>query len=282
MSEQTFARGNVAYGGTGAATTGPVDPSGYVQRSMDSDQRSGLAAAALQRRLTGSTDLALAQSAAPATQPVGDSTITAVAHPSGTGQYYSSAAPEVASVLPPVSTGPVAAPIAKSAPMPGVNNPIAANYGNHPNPIPGHTLAQLPNDPKLAAMEDALYRQKLLFEGDQGNALQRRLAQLTDQEAQMNEAAPRNEAGIQANFGSRGLGFSSGYLNKLGDSKEALLRGLDTNHSNATAAQNAYQTALQRFLDNYVAKMGAIQGNQATWDNQALANSSVADVLKRK
>lgn len=52
ISEQSYARGNPVYGsGSSAPTRGTVDPTGYVDRSLNapSQKRSGLAQAALER-----------------------------------------------------------------------------------------------------------------------------------------------------------------------------------------------------------------------------------------
>ena len=93
--EAAYSTGNKVYGmGRPNATSGPVDPAGYVERSnniKNSDRRSGLAAAAL-RRLGGSPNQQQPQEQAPeqeAPQPIGIITLPdgrRVA-PNATGQY---------------------------------------------------------------------------------------------------------------------------------------------------------------------------------------------------
>lgn len=306
MSDQTFSRGNVAYGGTGNATSGPVDPSGYIDRT----NRYQLAMNAIARRQ------GMQQSTPPqqpiATTPTGQS-IDLIPHPLNTGQHYPSMAaqfaqpknPEVYTGAPttPVATG--AKPVASSgvAPTP-VTHPSATSIApvsaphtitvgtTTPNPatLPSAavgkpvttTMANLPSDPKLQAMQDALEREKLLYEGSEGLSLQQKLSNLAAQEMLANEAQPKLEAHGLADFGSRGLGYSSGYLNNLGDLKSALARRIGGYQSEATDAKNNYAMALQRFLNNYIAQQSQIAGSQASWADSNLADTALRSVLGKK
>lgn len=91
--EAAYSTGNKVYGmGRPNATSGPVDPAGYVERSnnlKNSDRRSGLAAAAL-RRLGGSPN-SQSQEQTPTEQPQPIGIITLPdgrrVAPNATGQY---------------------------------------------------------------------------------------------------------------------------------------------------------------------------------------------------
>jgi hypothetical protein len=143
-------------------------------------------------------------------------------------------------------------------------------------------MSMLPSDPRFQAMQDALERQRLLYESSQGSLLQQKLSDLTAQEALANEQAPRNEAGALANFGSRGMAYSSGYLNNLGDLKSALARKIGAINTEGTNAKNTYLANLQKFLSDYISQQGQINSQQAQWADQNLANVALADVLKKR
>lgn len=73
ISPESYGRGQTVYGnGSHAPTSGTVDPSGYIDRSLNnpSDSRSGLAAAALDR-LSGNGSV---PSQSPGVLPLGDVT----------------------------------------------------------------------------------------------------------------------------------------------------------------------------------------------------------------
>ena len=269
-----YSAGNNIYGsGSAQATMGTVDPTGYIDRSLNnpSQSRSGLAQAAIQRLQGGTAGLQGGpQTAANYGAPAGltanpiDAAANSIA-PVVPGQQISQ------SVLNQNSPADISLAQQNSAagaiPVPKVA-PLNVNSIGQISLPPSQSL---PLDADLAAQEAA-----------QTSAANNQLTQFQNQQQQLaaqyalsahnqSEKFPGVLNALLANYGSgRGLGFSSGYGTAYNNDQNTQQQALDALYSTAQQGLAGVQTNAALVPTTLSNAIQQILATQATRNNTLL------------
>lgn len=277
--DTSYLVGNPVYqGGSPQPTQGTVDPTGYVQRELDnqtSDSRSGLAAAAL----NGGT-----QPTTPAPTPVPAGTVNPTRN--DIGQYYHVAAPSTGTEY---SGGPVGVTVtypngqtANEFYTPKTQeeyNNLASNGWKYNVTADMSSLMQ---SPQVAQGLDALTSSELSQRNAITQAMQNRLSDITQAEAQTQEQLPQELAANRAGFGGRGMLFSSGFANSEQNLLDAVARRMAGFEQDANTERVDSNTKLQSFLDSLNQRRVGLYGQQAEYDNKQLQDADVRSAIERQ
>lgn len=278
-----YSVGNTIYGSGGsAATMGTVDPTGYIDRSLNSQSRSGLAQAALSRLQNNQFG------GTPQRNTLEDPTLTAATYGGNPVNY---------------SSGP-SLPIGNRPQIPGqqVSSTIGAqgspaeqsimHQQNGAARIPLPSVAQLSVNPlgqiSLPANQSLPLDADLAAqEANQTSVANNQLTQLEQQQQQIGnqyatsahqavEAMPSILNSLLSNYASgRGLGFSSGYGNAYNNDQNSFQQQLDQLLNTAQQGITGIQTQASLVPNNLNNLIEQILATQAARNNQTIQSGGI-------
>lgn len=199
ISASSYSVGNRVYrGGSSAPTQGTVDPSGYIDRELNnvaSQQRSGLAQAALRRLKGPGASIERAKQSAGQSPYAARSVRTGPALPNKGG--VGSAPPVATPALQMSSIGKLGVPDVAASASQGATG--------------------LPFDPEAADAQQQLLSRKNRFEQMVNDAQYGLERDYTTRKRTVEDEIPDSKRQLLESYAGRGLAYSSGYTHDYGD-----------------------------------------------------------------
>lgn len=232
------------------ATSGTVNPEGYVDRELNkpSQTRSGLAGAAL-RRLNGGAQ----QQTQPRQPHISNRGVAPVRTPQGhivnqnrnpgvqgTPVGNHPQAPRM------VATAASSGSLPPSTPTPEPTYAMGALQSPaQPNTqVPNQPAGHIPLDPGIANLIAQQQTAEAQFEGNHQQSLNDALARGTEQQGLIQHQAPLQEAAVNAGFGGRGMFYSTGHDQALTNLHDSIARKLADLQQQETIDQRNYGEAV--------------------------------------